>query len=82
EPMLVLRDVINNLVTPECAQQIYGVVVRAHPWRVDANGTRKQREAIYNQRKKSTERTAGVSQAKRGKTTKRAAQRAKRGATR
>ncbi|HZQ07789.1 MAG TPA: hydantoinase B/oxoprolinase family protein [Anaerolineae bacterium] len=65
EPLLVLRDVINGLVTPECAQQIYGVVVRADPWRVDANATRKQRETIYNQRKKSTERMSHASPSKR-----------------
>jgi N-methylhydantoinase B len=51
---LVLRDVVNGLVTPEWAKKMYGVVVRGAPWRVDAEATRKQREAIYKQRKKET----------------------------
>lgn len=52
EPALVLRDVINGLVTTEWAKKTYGVVVRAKPWRVDEAGTNKQREVIRRDRKK------------------------------
>lgn len=52
EPALVLRDVVNGLVTPEWAKKTYGVVVKGKPWRVDDAATQKQRQAIKKERKK------------------------------
>ena len=52
DPELVLRDVMNGLVTPEWAAKIYGVVVVANPWRVDRAATQKQRDAVYSWRKR------------------------------
>jgi N-methylhydantoinase B len=61
---LVLRDVINGLVTPEWAERMYGVVVRGKPLQVDWAATQKKRDAIYAQRAKSVEtrksKTVGV----------------------
>ncbi len=51
DPELVLRDVINGLVTVEWAKNTYGVVVRANPWRVDQAATIRQRNALYDERK-------------------------------
>jgi N-methylhydantoinase B len=51
DPGLVLRDVINGLVTSEWAKKTYGVVVRADPWRVDEPATVKQRKAIRDERR-------------------------------
>jgi N-methylhydantoinase B len=59
DPGLVLRDVINGLVTPEWAKKMYGVVVREEPWRVDEDATRKQRAAIRAQRRKLGKRVNG-----------------------
>lgn len=69
DPALVLRDVINGLVTPERAAKTYGVVVRSNPWRADDTRTRKQREAIRTERKKQAARKRGPSTAKRASTT-------------
>ena len=52
DPNLVLRDVINGLVTVEWAKKMYGVIVRADPWRVDGAATLKQRDAIRVERRK------------------------------
>jgi hypothetical protein len=52
-PELVLRDVINGLVTPEWAEKTYGVVVRGAPLRVDRLGTVEARQAIYKQRRQT-----------------------------
>lgn len=54
---LVLRDVINGLVTPEWAEKTYGVIVRPNPWTVDVAATRKKRDAIYEQRGRNAQRT-------------------------
>lgn len=54
EPELVLRDVINGLVTPEWAKKMYGVIVRADPWRVDPTATVRRREAVRAERRKSS----------------------------
>jgi N-methylhydantoinase B len=53
DPALVLRDVVNGLVTPEWADKMYGVVIQADPWRLDRMATRRRREAIYAKRKAS-----------------------------
>lgn len=52
DPALVLRDVINGLVTPEWAAKTYGVVVSGHPLQVDEAATTQQRQAIRAERRK------------------------------
>ncbi|MCC6469906.1 MAG: hydantoinase B/oxoprolinase family protein [Alphaproteobacteria bacterium] len=44
EPARVLRDVRNELVTPEAAQRDYGVVIDTAAWVVDELATRRERE--------------------------------------
>ncbi|HBY98009.1 MAG: hydantoinase B/oxoprolinase family protein [Ardenticatenaceae bacterium] len=46
DPALVLKDVVNGLVTPEWAGRMYGVVVEPDPWRVNGEATLRQREVI------------------------------------
>lgn len=52
DPALVLRDVVNGLVTPEHAAKTYGVVVTGEPLRVDDEATAQQREAIRTERRR------------------------------
>ena len=51
DPKLVLRDVINGLVTPHWAAEVYGVVINPEPWIVDAEATKARREAIRVERR-------------------------------
>lgn len=60
DPQLVLRDVINGLVTPEWARRTYGVVVHPDPWRLDLPATLKEREQCYK-RRRQTARRVGTS---------------------
>lgn len=46
EPWRVLRDVRNELVSPESAQRDYGVVVSTATWTVDETATRRLRERL------------------------------------
>jgi len=54
DPERVLRDVVNGLVTPEVAQEYYGVVIRPNPWHIDSEASRAQREAIRARRASCT----------------------------
>ncbi|MBV8192526.1 MAG: hydantoinase B/oxoprolinase family protein, partial [Alphaproteobacteria bacterium] len=46
DPAAVLRDVRNELLSPQKAVADYGVVIDARTWTVDAAATARQREAI------------------------------------
>ncbi|HEX9922130.1 MAG TPA: hydantoinase B/oxoprolinase family protein [Anaerolineae bacterium] len=52
DPALVLRDVVNGLVTPAYAAKTYGVVVTGEPLRVDDQATTQQRDAIRVERRR------------------------------
>lgn len=67
DPELVLGDVVNGLVTPEWADKMYGVVVRARPWRLDLAATAKKRSGIYAQRKKNSQPVADTDNAPNGR---------------
>jgi N-methylhydantoinase B len=45
EPELVLRDVVNEYVTPEVAREVYGVEVNRDKMEVDAEATKKLRRS-------------------------------------
>ena len=51
DPALVLRDVVNGLVTEEWAAKTYGVVLAREPLQVDSEATARQREVIRNHRR-------------------------------
>lgn len=51
DPALVLRDVVNGLVTPELAAETYGVVISGQPPLEDEAATSRQREAIRARRR-------------------------------
>jgi N-methylhydantoinase B/oxoprolinase/acetone carboxylase alpha subunit len=53
DPVLVLNDVQNRLVSAECGAGIYGVVLDADHRSVDEEATRARREALRSSRKKS-----------------------------
>jgi N-methylhydantoinase B len=42
----VLRDVRNELLSPQKAEADYGVVIDVKTWRVDDTATKKRRDAI------------------------------------
>ncbi len=44
EPARVLRDVRNELVTPEAARRAYGVIIDTVDWIVDEQATKRERE--------------------------------------
>jgi N-methylhydantoinase B len=48
DPALVARDVANGLVSVECGEALYGVVLRieAQPAAVDVEATRARRDAL------------------------------------
>jgi N-methylhydantoinase B len=50
DPERVLRDVRNELVSPESARRDYGVVLDLTAWKVDAAATKKLRDAMHAQR--------------------------------
>jgi N-methylhydantoinase B len=50
DPDLVLHDVLGDLVSVECAKDIYGVVIDTERKAVDTGGTQKQRKSIREQR--------------------------------
>jgi N-methylhydantoinase B len=50
QPAAVLRDVRNELLSPQKALADYGVVIDTHAWAVDAAATARQREAIRQAR--------------------------------
>ncbi len=52
DPVLVLRDVVDGLVTPRWAAKTYGVVVHPDPWRVDEEATARQRAVIRADRRR------------------------------
>ena len=52
DPALVLRDVVNGLVTAEWAAKTYGVIVTGEPEQVDESATAQQREAIRAERRR------------------------------
>ena len=50
DPALVLRDVLNEFVSPDAAREDYGVVLTGDPPAVDADATTALREAMRAQR--------------------------------
>ena len=50
DPALVLRDVLNEFVSPDAAREDYGVVLTGEPLAVDADATTALREAMRAQR--------------------------------
>ncbi len=50
DPDLVLEDVLKDLVSPECAKSIYGVIVEVDKKQVDLSKTKKQRDLIRQRR--------------------------------
>src|SRR4051794_28094715 len=50
DPALVLRDVLNELVSPDAAREAYGIVLTGDPPAVDADATTALREAMRAQR--------------------------------
>lgn len=52
DPALVLRDVVNGLVTPEWAAKTYGIVVTGDPLHVDEKATAQQRQEIRAERRR------------------------------
>jgi len=50
DPAAVLRDVRNELLSPEKAERDYGVVIDTKAWRVDAAATAKRRAGIQASR--------------------------------
>jgi acetophenone carboxylase len=50
DPVLVLRDLKDNLITEEVANRVYGVIVDDETGRVDIRATERKRNAIRRQR--------------------------------
>ena len=50
EPEMVLKDVMNELVSIDCAREIYGVVIEPETLKIDHEATREQRERIRGER--------------------------------